>query len=44
MRMSRTAEEISELKNLNLVYQASDVVSIGLALVTIALVNSIYQT
>lgn len=43
MRMSLRAEEILELKNVNLVYQVSDVVSIGLALVTIALINGIYQ-
>jgi len=43
MRMSLRAEEIPELKAANLVYQASDVVSIVLALVTMALINGIYQ-
>lgn len=42
-RMSLGAEEIPELKNANLVCQASDVVSIILALVTLALINGIYQ-
>lgn len=43
MRMSLRADEIPELKAANLVYQASDVVSIVLALVTMALINGIYQ-
>jgi len=43
IRMSLKAEEVPELKAANLVYQASDVVSIVLALVTMALVNGIYQ-
>ncbi len=43
MRMSITAEEIPELKTVNIVHQASDVVSIVLALVTMTLVNNIYQ-
>jgi hypothetical protein len=43
IRMSLRAKEIPELKAVNLAYQASDVVSIVLALVTMALVNGIYQ-
>lgn len=43
MRMSLRAEGISELKNLNIVYQISDVTSIFLALATLSLVNGIYQ-
>lgn len=42
-RMSLRAEEISELKNANIVYQVSDVTSIALAFVTLSLVNNIYQ-
>ena len=42
-RMSLRAEEIDELMNVNIVYQISDIVSIPLALVTLALVNSIYK-
>lgn len=41
-RMSMRAEEISELKNLNLWYQASEVISILLALIFLQIVNSIY--
>ncbi|MEW4368174.1 DUF4328 domain-containing protein [Aliikangiella maris] len=44
LRMSLRAEEISELKNVNIVYQASDIASIILAFVTLSLVNSIYQS
>lgn len=43
VRMSIRAEEIPELKTVNIVYQASDVVSIILAVVTIALVSGIYR-
>ncbi len=43
MRMSLRAKEIDELKNLNLVYQASDVTGILLAIVTLALVSNIYK-
>ncbi len=43
MRMSLRAEEIAELKNVNLVYQASDVTGIILAIVTLTLVNGIYR-
>lgn len=43
MRMSLRADKITELKNVNVVYQASDVTSIVLAIVTLALVNGIYQ-
>ena len=43
MRMSLRAEEIAELKNANLVYQASDVAAIILAMVTLALVNGVYR-
>lgn len=43
VRMSLRAEKIPELKSANLVYQASDVASIFLALVTMALVNGIYK-
>lgn len=43
LRMSLRAEEITELKNVNIVYQVSDVTSIILALVTLSLVNGIYQ-
>ncbi len=43
-RMSTGAEELSELMNLNIVTQASSALEIPLALVTLAIVNSIYQT
>ncbi len=43
MRMSLRAKEIPELKSVNIVYQASDMASIILALITLALVNGIYQ-
>ena len=43
MRMSSSAVEIGQLKNANIVYQVSDVVSIILAVVTLKLVNGIYQ-
>ena len=43
LRMSQSAEEIDELINANLVYQASDIVSIPLAHVTLALVKNIYK-
>jgi len=42
-RMSTGAEELPELMNLNIVTQVSDVLAIPLALVTLAIVNSIYQ-
>lgn len=42
-RMSTGAEELPELMNLNIVTQASDALAIPLALVTLAIVNSIYQ-
>ncbi len=41
-RMSKGAEEIPELMNLNLVSQASEILSIPLALVTLSIVNKIY--
>ena len=41
--MSLKAEEVDELMNVNLMYQASDILSIPFALVTLALVNSIYK-
>lgn len=43
LRMSLKANEIDELMNVNLVNQASDIVSIPLALITLALVNNIYK-
>lgn len=43
MRMSAGAVEISELKNINIVNQLSDVTSIILALITLKLVIDIYQ-
>jgi len=42
-RMSLRADELDELININLVYQASDITSIPLALVTMALVNNIHK-
>jgi len=42
-RMSNGAEELPELINLNLVSQASEVLSIPLALVTLLVVNRVYQ-
>lgn len=42
-RMSLRAEEIDELTTLNRVCVASDALDIGLALVTLALVNGIYR-
>ncbi len=42
-RMANEAEELSELMNLNLITQLSDGLDIPLALVTLALINSIYQ-
>jgi hypothetical protein len=41
-RMSNGAEELPELMNLNLVSQASEVLSIPLALVTLSIVNKVY--
>ncbi len=43
MRMSLRAQEIIELKNVNLVYQVSDVTAIFLAITTLVLVNGIYD-
>ncbi|MDG9929665.1 MULTISPECIES: DUF4328 domain-containing protein [unclassified Pseudomonas] len=43
MRLTLAAEEIPALKNANLVYQASDVAYLVLAVVTLMLVNSIDQ-
>lgn len=42
-RMSTDAVELQELMNLNLITQASDALAIPLALVTLVIVNSIYQ-
>jgi hypothetical protein len=42
-RLSRHAEELSELINLNLVNQASNFLDIPLALVLLAIVNNIYK-
>jgi hypothetical protein len=41
-RMSTRAEELPELMNLNLISQASEVLSIPLALVTLSIVNRVY--
>ncbi len=43
MRLTLSAEEIPALKNANLVYQASDVAYLALAVVTLMLVDSIDQ-
>jgi hypothetical protein len=43
MRMSTGAEELQELINLNIITQISDALAIPLALVTLFIVNSIYQ-
>jgi hypothetical protein len=40
-RMSRRAEEISEIMNVNLVSQASEVISIPLALVTWLMIKKV---
>ena len=40
-RMSRRAQEISEIMNVNLVSQVSEVLSIALAIVTWLLINNI---
>ncbi|HSC76883.1 MAG TPA: DUF4328 domain-containing protein [Pseudomonadales bacterium] len=42
-RMSNSAKEIPELMSLNIINQVSDVLDISLALVTLAVVNSIYK-
>ncbi|MFT6540486.1 MAG: hypothetical protein ACJAY0_002440 [Thalassolituus sp.] len=42
-RMSNSAEGLREVMNLNLVSQASEVLSISLALVTLFIVNRIYK-
>jgi len=42
-RMSNCAEELPELMNLNLVSQASEILSIPLAFVTLSIVNKIYK-
>ncbi len=42
-RMSTGAEELSELMNLNIITQVSDALAIPLALVTLSIINSIYQ-
>jgi len=42
-KLSMRAEEIPELLNLNLITQVSNVLDIPLALVTLSIVNSIYQ-
>ena len=42
-RMSIDADELSEFINLNVVTQFSDALAIPLALVTLAIINSIYQ-
>jgi hypothetical protein len=41
--MSLRAEELDELMTLNRIYVASDAFDIGLALVTLALVNGVYR-
>lgn len=43
-RMSTGAEELQELMNLNIITQISDALAIPLALVTLSIVNSIYQS
>lgn len=42
-RLSMNAEELEELKVLNIIYQVSDVIDIALALVFMAIVNRIYN-
>lgn len=42
-RLSMQAEEVEELLHVNVLYQLSDIVNIPLAMVTLALVNSIYR-
>lgn len=42
-RMSTGAEELQELVNLNIITQVSDALAIPLALVTLSIINSIYQ-
>ncbi len=43
LRLSMRAEELPELLNLNLITQVSNLLDIPLALVTLSIVNSIYQ-
>lgn len=43
LSMTQGVEEIDDLMNINLAYQAADIWSILLALVTLALVNNIYK-
>ena len=42
-RMSTGTEELQELMNLNIITQVSDALAIPLALVTLSIINSIYQ-
>jgi hypothetical protein len=43
LRMSTGAEGLQELMNLNIITQVSEVLAIPLALVTLSIINSIYQ-
>ncbi len=43
LRLSMRAEELPELLNLNLITQVSNLLDIPLALVTLSIINSIYQ-